>query len=87
MGAVFAIILSFVWITFLAKFAGLLIWSTVYGIELMLPPLGVLCFYKAGMIAAPVISRCALHSHCASGRLRPADTQSDTQPGARAQLV
>eukprot|EP01051_Picozoa_sp_SAG22_P011456 SAG22_NODE_1104_length_5557_cov_11.548369_4_plen_120_part_00 len=90
LGAAFSLILSLVWITFLAKFAGLVIWGTVYGalrwlsgtnflgqqpwtpapavscrrltgvcpglaswgnnagIELLLPPLGLLCFYKAG---------------------------------------
>jgi uncharacterized membrane protein len=54
MGAVFGLILAFIWINFLAKFAGFLIWSTVVLIELLLPALGILCLYKAGVVPAPM---------------------------------
>jgi hypothetical protein len=45
---------AFAWIIFLSKFAGVLIWSTVYGLEVGLPLLGLLCFYQAGMVDSPV---------------------------------
>eukprot|EP01052_Picozoa_sp_SAG31_P005041 SAG31_NODE_216_length_20053_cov_9.223815_10_plen_101_part_00 len=54
MGAFLSLVLSFLWINFLAKFAGFLIWTTVYGIEILLPPLSLVCFYKAGMIQPPI---------------------------------
>lgn len=53
-GAVFALIAAFAWIVFLSKFAGLLIWTTVYTVETLLPVLGLVALYKAGAIESPV---------------------------------
>lgn len=47
-GAVFALCAAFAWIVFLSKFAGLLIWTTVYAIEVTLPILSITFFYQAG---------------------------------------
>ena len=53
-GAIFALIAAFAWIIFLARFAGYLIWGTVYALELGLPLLGVVCWYQAGIVNSPV---------------------------------
>jgi hypothetical protein len=53
-GAVFALIAAFAWIIFLSKFAGHLIWFTVYSIEILLPVAGLVSFYQGGIVTSPV---------------------------------
>lgn len=49
-GAVIALITAFAWIIFLGKFAYYLIIGTCVGIELVLPIVSGICFYKLGAV-------------------------------------
>ena len=49
-GAGVAVLVAFAWIVFLSKFAGILIWTSVYGIEILLPCISAACWWQLGMI-------------------------------------
>ena len=65
-GAVIAVLAAFVWIIFLGKFAYYLIWATVWGVEIMLPCISAVAWYKLGAI--PTRS-CLASSAAASAKL------------------
>jgi|EP01046_Picozoa_sp_COSAG06_P024451 hypothetical protein len=50
LGACVAVLIAFAWIVFLSKFAGLLIWSSVYGIEILLPLISGACWWQLGFV-------------------------------------
>ena len=49
-GAIVAVVVAFGWIIFLSKFAGFLIWTSVYGIEILLPCISAACWWQLGVI-------------------------------------
>ena len=49
-GGLVAVLASFAWIVFLSKFAGLVIWASVYGLEILLPCISLACWWQLGLI-------------------------------------
>ena len=50
LGAMVSVLIAFAWIIFLSKFAGLVIWGSVYGIEIILPLVSLFCWWKLGVV-------------------------------------
>jgi hypothetical protein len=50
LGAMVSVIIAFAWIIFLSKFAAVVIWGSVYGIEILLPMVSLFCWWKLGVV-------------------------------------